>query len=172
MTKIGLLSDTHSFLHPRLFEFFSEVDEIWHAGDIGDIETADRLEAFKPLRAVYGNIDNHKVRIAHPEVQLFTCEKVKTCIIHIGGYPGRYQPKARKIILEEKPAIFISGHSHILKVMFDKKNNLLHINPGGAGNSGLHKKITFIRFVIEGKDIKDLNILEIDRGNGGDYYSA
>ncbi len=163
MTKIGLLSDTHSFLHPRLFDFFSDCDEIWHAGDIGNIETADKLEAFKPLRAVYGNIDGHEVRIVHPETQVFTCENVKTCMVHIGGYPGRYWPEARNLIQQEKPGIFISGHSHILKVIFDKKNNLLHLNPGAAGNSGLHKKITLLRFAIDGKDIKDMDILEIDR---------
>jgi putative phosphoesterase len=172
MVKIGLLSDTHSFLHPRLFEFFADCDEIWHAGDIGDIETADKLAAFKPLRAVYGNIDGHKVRAAHPETQVFICEKAKVFIIHIGGYPGRYRPKAHKIILEENPGLFISGHSHILKVMFDKKNNLLHINPGGGGNSGLHNKITFVRFTIDGKYIKDLEILEIDRDHKRGYQSS
>ncbi len=163
MKKIGLLSDTHSFLHPRIFEFFADCDEIWHAGDIGNIETADKLEAFKTLRAVHGNIDGHEVRIAHPETQVFTCEKVKICILHIGGYPGKYWPEARNLIHQEKPGIFISGHSHILKVIFDKKNNLLHLNPGAAGNSGLHKKITLLRFAIDGKDIKDMDILEIDR---------
>ena len=163
MKRIGLISDTHTYIHPRLFESFKECDEIWHAGDIGNIETADKLAAFKPLRAVYGNIDSHQVRIVYPEFQIFMCEDVKVLMTHIGGYPGRYQPAARNLIEKEKPGLFISGHSHILKVMYDKKYQLLHINPGAAGKSGLHKVITFVRFTIDGKQIKDLEIVEFKR---------
>lgn len=163
MKRIGLISDTHTYIHPRLFESFKECDEIWHAGDIGNIETADKLAAFKPLRAVYGNIDSHQVRIVYPEFQIFKCEDVKVLMTHIGGYPGRYQPAARNLIEKEKPGLFISGHSHILKVMYDKKYQLLHINPGAAGKSGLHKVITFVRFTIDGKQIKDLEIVEFKR---------
>jgi putative phosphoesterase len=163
MKRIGLISDTHTFLHPGLFKSLKECDEIWHAGDIGNIETADKLAAFKPLRAVYGNIDSHQVRIVHPEFQLFKCEDVKVLMTHIGGYPGRYQPAVRKLIAKEKPELFISGHSHILKVMYDNKYKLLHINPGAAGKSGLHQVITFVRFTIDGKHIKDLEIVEFER---------
>ncbi len=163
MKRIGLISDTHTYIHPRLFESFKECDEIWHAGDIGNIETADKLAAFKPLRAVYGNIDSHQVRIVYPEFQIFKCEDVKVLMTHIGGYPRRYQPAARNLIEKEKPGLFISGHSHILKVMYDKKYQLLHINPGAAGKSGLHKVITFVRFTVDGKQIKDLEIVEFKR---------
>jgi hypothetical protein len=163
MTRIGLLSDTHGSLPGKTFDFFRDCDEIWHAGDAGSIELLDELNAFRPLRAVYGNIDDHKVRSAHPEDQLFMCEMIKVYMTHIGGYPGRYEPRAKKIILKERPAIFISGHSHILKVMPDRKLHLLHINPGAAGNMGLHKKITMLRFEIEGEEILNLEILEKSR---------
>lgn len=163
MKRIGLLSDTHASLHSGIFEFFKDCDEIWHAGDIGDLDTITRLSKFKPVRAVYGNIDGQSVRISYPEVQSFFCENVKVVMIHIGGYPGRYEKKAQLLIAKEKPGIFISGHSHILKVMPDKKYDLLHINPGAAGKYGLHRKITFIRFVIEGKDIRDLEVGEYER---------
>lgn len=138
-------------------------DEIWHAGDIGNIETADQLAEIKPLKAVYGNIDGHDVRLAYNEYELFNCEQVKVLMIHIGGYPGRYNPKARKLIEEYKPKLFVSGHSHILKVMPDRKYNLLHINPGSSGKSGLHKVITMVRFVIDGENIKDLEVFEAKR---------
>ena len=164
--KIGLLSDTHTYLHPGIFEFFRECDEVWHAGDIGNLETISRLAAFKPVKAVYGNIDGQAVRASHPEVHSFLCEGVKVLMIHIGGYPGRYEKKARLLIEKEKPALFISGHSHILKVMPDTRYNLLHINPGAAGKFGLHRKITFLRFVIDRNDIRDLEISEYDRAQG------
>lgn len=163
MKQIGLLSDTHASLHPGIFEFFKDCDEIWHAGDIGNLETITRLAKFKPVRAVYGNIDGQEVRRAHPEVHSFYCEEVKVLMIHIGGYPGRYEKRARLLIEEEKPQLFISGHSHILKVMPDNKYQLLHINPGAAGKYGLHQKITFVRFFIEGKEIRDLEISEYNR---------
>jgi len=163
MKRIGLLSDTHAYLHPGIFEFFRDCDEVWHAGDIGSLETLTRLEAFKPVKAVYGNIDGQPVRMSCPEVRYFNTEQVRVLMIHIGGYPGRYERKARLLIEKEKPDLFIAGHSHILKVMPDKKYNLLHINPGAAGKFGLHRKVTFVRFVIDGKDIKDLEISEYDR---------
>lgn len=168
MVKIGLLSDTHGYIHPRVSDFFSECDELWHAGDIGNQETADFLAKIKPLRAVYGNIDGNTLRQSFKEVELFQSEKAKVLMIHIGGYPGKYNPKARKLIEEYKPDIFISGHSHILKVIYDKKYRLLHLNPGAAGKSGMHKLITMIRFVIDGKDIRDLEIFEAKRTSAGD----
>lgn len=163
MKKIGILSDTHGFIHPGVSDFFKDCDEIWHAGDIGNIETADELSKLKPFRAVYGNIDDTKVRTEYPEYELFNCETVKVLLIHIGGYPGRYSQKARQLIQQHQPQLFISGHSHILKVMPDKKYKLLHINPGAAGKSGLHKKITMVRFTIDGDQIKDLDVFEADR---------
>ncbi len=165
MIRIGLLSDTHSWLYPSIYDFFKNCDEIWHAGDIGNRETFEELEKFKPIRAVYGNIDGHELRIMCPEVQLFKCEDIKVLIKHIGGYPGRYDKSVRQFLDHERPGLFISGHSHILKVIYDKKRNLLHINPGAAGKSGLHTKITCIRFAIEGKEIKDLEILEKERAS-------
>lgn len=163
MKKIGLLSDTHGSLPEKAFEFFSEVDEIWHAGDAGTLQLLQDLEHFKPLRAVYGNIDDTSIRAEFPAHQIFMCENVKVYMTHIGGYPGKYNPTARKIIEQERPGIFISGHSHILKVMPDKKYGLLHLNPGAAGQQGLHRKITLMRFVIEGDNIRDLEIYEKDR---------
>ena len=163
MTRIGLLSDTHGYLHPRVFEFFGACGEVWHAGDIGNIETADRLTGFKPFRAVYGNIDGGKLRVICKENAFFKIEEVKVLMMHIGGYPGRYSPKAKELIKRYKPDLFISGHSHVLKVMPDNRNNLLHINPGAAGNSGFHKFITMVRFTIEGSKIDNLEVLEIKR---------
>ncbi len=161
MRKIGLLSDTHGYIDPKVYKYFAEVDEIWHAGDIGTIETADELAAFKPLRAVYGNIDGQDVRVVHPEIQRFFCEEVDVIMIHIGGYPGRYSPKARSIVNEAPPKLFISGHSHILKVMPDKKRGLLHMNPGAAGNKGFHKVKTLLRFEINGARIENLEVIEL-----------
>ena len=169
MKRIGLLSDTHTYLHPGIFGFFKDCDEVWHAGDIGNLETINRLAAFKPVRAVYGNIDGQPVRISYPEVQSFHCEKMKVMIIHIGGYPGRYEKKARMLIEKERPGLFISGHSHILKVMPDPKYNLLHINPGAAGKFGLHRKITFMRFIIDEDNIRDLEISEYERSTAATH---
>ncbi len=163
MPRIGLLSDTHGSVHPRILNFFSNCDEIWHAGDIGNVATAESLAAFKPLKAVYGNIDGNELRLAYPRNQIFNCEGIKVLMTHIGGYPGRYEKEARELIVSEQPGLFISGHSHILKVIYDKKNSLLHINPGAAGNSGFHTAITCVRFVIEGKDIRDLEVFEKQR---------
>jgi putative phosphoesterase len=163
MLRIGLLSDTHSFVNPRILEFFAGCDEIWHAGDIGNRETADRFSSYKPFKAVYGNIDGADVRVSFPKNQIFICEGIKVLMTHIGGYPGRYEKDARQLIETEKPGIFISGHSHILKVIYDKKHELLHINPGAAGNSGFHNIITCVRFVVDGKDIRDMEVFEKQR---------
>jgi len=164
MKQIGLLSDTHGFIDERLFTFFEACNEIWHAGDIGNIETANRLEAFKPFRAVYGNIDNHELRPRYSSLQRFMCEETEVLITHIGGYPGHYEPVVKNILLTKPPKLFICGHSHILKVIYDKKFRLLHINPGAAGNSGFHNVKTAVRFNIDGNDIKDLEIWESPRG--------
>ena len=163
MKKIGILSDTHCTIIPQVYSFFKDVDEIWHAGDIGNIETAEQLAAFKPLRAVYGNCDDHIVRMQYPEDQFFHIEDVDVYMTHIGGYPGKYMPEIRYILAEKKPDLYICGHSHILKVINDPKLHLLHINPGAAGQTGFHKKITMVRFVIDGKNFKDMEIFEMDR---------
>ena len=163
MLHIGILSDTHGYLHPRVIEFFTGVDEIWHAGDMGDISVARQLMKLKPLRAVYGNIDGGDVRTEFSEVMIFQVEQVKVLMIHIGGYPGHYDPRARQMIEQEKPKLFVCGHSHILKVMYDQKYELLHINPGAAGKYGMHKSITAIRFVIEGENMRDLEVLDISK---------
>lgn len=163
MKYIGLISDTHGFVDPKVYEFFKNVDEIWHAGDFGNLETADQFSSFKPLRGVFGNIDDHKVRSVFNQHCKFTCEGVKVWITHIGGYPGRYERYVKPAIYNDSPDLFISGHSHILKVIYDKKLGFLHMNPGAAGNSGFHKVKTLLRFVIDGKEIKDLEILEIPR---------
>lgn len=160
MQKIGLLSDTHSWIYPGIFNFFENCDEIWHAGDIGNEETLNTLENFKPLRAVHGNIDGYDIRIRCPETNIFHCENLKVMIRHIGGYPGRYDRNVVGLLDNEKPGLFISGHSHILKVIYDDKKKLLHLNPGAAGRSGLHRMITCMRFNIHGDKISELEILE------------
>ena len=163
--KIGLLSDTHGWIHPRLFDHFEGCDEIWHAGDIGNIETADKLSAFKPLKAVYGNIDDSKVRRAYKENLIFMAEEVRTWITHIGGTPGHYDRRLLPAIYDAPPDLFICGHSHIAKVMYDKKAGFLFVNPGAAGYNGFHKYMTAIRFQIDGKTIHDLELIELgERG--------
>jgi len=163
MKRIGLLSDTHGYLHPQVFDFMGLCDEIWHAGDIGNLDVVKKLEEFKPLRAVYGNIDGGILRTIFNETAVFTIEQTKVAMMHIGGYPGRYSPAAKKLIAQQKPNLFISGHSHILKVMPDNQNNLLHINPGAAGKSGFHQFITMVRFTINGSNISDLEVFESKR---------
>jgi putative phosphoesterase len=165
MKRIGLLSDTHGFLPERLFSFFEKVDEIWHAGDLGTIELADRLAVFKPLKGVYGNIDGQDIRVVYPLHQRFMCEQMDVWMTHIGGYPGRYERYVKPDIYRNPPDLFISGHSHILKVIYDKKLNFLHINPGATGYKGFHKKCTAVRFVIDGKNIRDLEVWEMDRSS-------
>jgi len=161
MKQIGLLSDTHSFLDEAIFTHFAACDEIWHAGDFGDVFVVDRLAAFKPLRGVYGNIDDSSIRNIYPEDLRFTCEGVDVWMTHIGGYPGRYAPRIRKQLYLNPPKLFITGHSHILKVMYDKKINCLHLNPGAAGKQGWHRVRTLMRFVVEQGVIKDLNVIEL-----------
>ncbi len=161
MKRIGLLSDTHAFLDEKLFIYFQNCDEIWHAGDIGSVEIADRLAAFKPLRAVYGNIDGQVIRQIFPLHNRFRCEEVDVWLTHIGGYPGRYAPEVCQEIYRNPPQLFISGHSHILKVLFDQHLNLLHINPGAAGKYGFHNVRTLVRFEIDGKNIQNLEVIEL-----------
>ena len=163
MTKIGLISDTHGYIDEKLLDFFKEVDEIWHAGDVGSISVIDNLQKRKSVRAVYGNIDGQDIRINYPEHERFKIEDLNVWMTHIGGYPGRYDRRVKPEIFRNPPGLFISGHSHILKVMFDDKLNCLHINPGAYGKSGLHKVRTAVRFVIEKNDVKNLEILEIKR---------
>lgn len=164
--KIGLLSDTHSHLDDRFFRFFESCDEIWHAGDIGTEEVLDRLQAFKPLVAVYGNIDGGKLREICPGDAFFEREGVRVFMTHIGGYPGRYNPEALKKIKQYKPGIFVCGHSHILKVMYDKTYGLLHINPGAAGIHGWHKVRTAVRFEIADGKPQKMELFELPRTGG------
>ena len=161
MTRIGLLSDTHNYLDEAVFTHFQNCDEIWHGGDFGNLTVAEQLRAFKPLKGVYGNIDGYDVRSEYPEQLLFSCEGVKVMMKHIGGYPGRYAPGVKDVIIKEKPALFIAGHSHILKVMFDDKLQCLHMNPGAAGIHGWHGVRTLLRFVIDGKEIKNCEVIEL-----------
>ncbi|WP_291857203.1 metallophosphoesterase family protein [Marinilabilia sp.] len=163
MIKIGLLSDTHGFLDPRFFELFKGVDEIWHAGDIGNEDVLNDLEIFKPYRAVYGNIDDWNIRNRTTEDQRFQCEGLKVWMTHIGGYPGKYSPRIKQDLFKYLPGLFISGHSHILKVMFDKNLNCLHINPGAAGKSGFHQVRTAVRFAIDKGEIKNLEVIELGK---------
>ena len=161
MTRIGLLSDTHSYLDPAVFHHFAACDEIWHAGDFGTLALADELKGFKPLRGVYGNIDGTDIRAQYPETLHFKCEGVQVLMQHIGGYPGRYAPGIKQSIGQEGAQLFISGHSHILKIMYDDALKCLHINPGAAGKHGWHKVCTLMRFVIDGVQIKDCEIIEL-----------
>lgn len=163
MKRIGVLSDTHGYWDEKLASFFQSCDEIWHAGDIGNIETADAISKQKPLVAVHGNIDDSNVRRSYPQFQRFMCEQVDVLITHIGGYPGKYERSVREIFDGNPPTLFICGHSHILKVIFDKKYNLLHINPGAAGRSGFHLVRTAVRFEIDGNNIKNLEVLELPK---------
>lgn len=163
--KIGLLSDTHGWIHPKLFDFFSGCEEIWHAGDIGNIETADKFAEFKPFRAVYGNIDDTVVRSVYKEHLKFKAEELNIWITHIGGSPGHYDPRIKKLLLEEPPDIFICGHSHIARIMRDSRGGFLYINPGAAGYHGFHKVMTAVRFSIDGKDIHNMELIELgERG--------
>jgi len=163
MKKIGILSDTHSFLHPEISRIFENCDEIWHAGDFGSIEVAAGLQAMKPLRGVFGNIDGIEIRFEFPLVNIFQCEEVKVLIKHIGGYPGKYDNAMKQTIQEFTPGLVICGHSHILKVMYDDKLNHLHINPGAAGRYGAHNVCTMIRLVVAGAAFKDLEVIELPK---------
>ena len=160
MKKIGIISDTHGHLDEEVCNFLADVDHIWHAGDIGSLALADEIASFKPFTAVYGNIDDAVTRRVYPEFTCFDCEDVKVLMTHIGGYPGKYDPKALRQIMQCRPNTFIAGHSHILKVIYDKKYDLLHINPGAAGQFGFHQVRTAIRLEIDGTDIRNLEIGE------------
>ena len=166
MIKVGLISDTHGFIDPAVKKHFANCDEIWHAGDVGTIEVFDELCAFKPVKAVFGNIDGHIIRSAMPESLYFEVEGMKVYITHIGGYPGRYSFAAKTFIESNPVDLFICGHSHILKVMYDKKNELLHINPGAAGNHGFHQVKTLIRFEIENGKPQNMEVIEIGKRAG------
>ena len=163
MKKILLISDTHGYIDEKIIKYARQVDEIWHAGDIGDISVSDKLKKIKPLRGVYGNIDDQKIRTEFPLHNRFICEKVNVWITHIGGYPKRYNPKILEELKSNPPDLFICGHSHILKVINDKKLGLLHINPGAIGKYGLHSVRTMVQFEINGKKIENLSIIEFKR---------
>lgn len=167
MKKIGVISDTHNCFDRPLRDFLAGVDVIWHAGDFGSVETADEIAAFKPLTGVYGNIDGGATRIVYPEINVWDCEGLTIAMTHMGGYPGRYRPDAYATIKKARPGIFIAGHSHILKIQYDKTNDLLFINPGAAGCSGFHKVRTAVRFEIEGSDIRNLEIGEWPKSPAG-----
>lgn len=161
MKKILLLSDTHSFIDDQILKFVKQADEVWHVGDIGDLKVTDTIKEIKPLRCVYGNIDDQDARAEFPLDLKFEVEKVTVWMTHIGGYPNNYYRRIKEEIITNPPKIFISGHSHILKVQYDKKLNLLHLNPGAAGNHGFHKVRTMLRFNLENAEIKDLEIIEL-----------
>ena len=163
MTKILLISDTHGYMDEAILKYARQADEVWHAGDIGDLAVTDAIEKVSKLRAVHGNIDNHMIQQEFPVHQRFKCENVDVWITHIGGYPGRYDRRVREHIKDKPPALFISGHSHILKVMNDKELSLLHMNPGACGKHGLHRVRTMLRFQIEGRDIRELEVIELGK---------
>ncbi|MGF1560100.1 MAG: metallophosphoesterase family protein [Flavobacteriaceae bacterium] len=163
MTKILLLSDTHSYIDEAILKYARQADEVWHAGDIGSLAVTESLVKIKPLRAVHGNIDDQVIQHEFAENNRFYCEGVDVLITHIGGYPPKYNLRTREIIRNNPPKLFICGHSHILKVMWDKKIGLLHMNPGACGKHGFHQVRTMLRFVIDGEDIKDLEIVELGK---------
>jgi len=163
MTKILLLSDTHGHMDDIILKYAAQADEIWHAGDIGSLSVTDQLKALKPVRGVHGNIDDHVIQMEFPENNRFLCEEVDVWITHIGGYPNRYNVRIREEIIRNPPKLFICGHSHILKVMFDKKLDLLHMNPGACGKQGFHQVRTMLRFVIHGDKITDLEVIELGK---------
>jgi putative phosphoesterase len=161
VTRIGLISDTHHYLDETIFEHFKNCDEIWHAGDFGSAELTEKIKKEKKLKGVYGNIDGQDIRKEFPEQLVFMCEGVKVMMRHIGGFPPKYNPETKKEILIHRPQLFISGHSHILKIMYDDKLNCLHMNPGAAGKQGWHRVRTIIRFVIDGAEMKDAEVIEL-----------
>ena len=161
MKRIGLLSDTHAYNDPKYYEYFKDCDEIWHAGDIGSNDLANRFEKFKPIRFVTGNIDGADMKKRFPAIQKFNIEGVNVLMTHIGGYPGKYEPIVVRELMKSPIQLFISGHSHILKVKYDRRFSLLHINPGAAGKQGFHTVRTLVRFVIDNGNIKDLEVIEL-----------
>tara|TARA_R110002073_G_scaffold220418_1_gene380617 strand:+ start:103996 stop:104493 length:498 start_codon:yes stop_codon:yes gene_type:complete len=163
LKQILLLSDTHGFIDPQILKFVKQADEVWHAGDIGDLNVTDEIRKIKPLRAVYGNIDNAQIRMEFPLDNEFKIENISVYITHIGGYPDKYTQRVKEKLQNNTPGIFISGHSHILKVMPDKKRGLLHMNPGAAGKQGFHNIRTMLRFTIDDKEIKNLEVIELGK---------
>jgi putative phosphoesterase len=164
MVVIGLISDTHGFLDPKVFNFFNDCDEIWHAGDFGTKELMEDLQKFKKLRAVYGNIDGNEIRLSYPKDLKFELEGFRIFMTHIGGYPGRYAPGIKKELMEFKPHIFICGHSHILRIGPDKEmNNMLYINPGAAGKEGFHKVRTLVKFELKNQKVKNMKVIELGK---------
>lgn len=163
MKRIGLLSDTHGWLDPKLLDFFKDCDEVWHCGDIGDVAVADELASRFTLRAVHGNIDGWELRRMFRETEIFECEGVKVMMTHIGGYPGRYELRIKPLLSVEAPRLFVCGHSHIAKVMFDEERKCLHVNPGAAGKYGFHHVRTAVRFVLDQGHVKDLELAEYEK---------
>jgi len=163
MTKILLLSDTHGYIDEQMLKYVKQVDEVWHAGDIGDLQVTDTIAKLKPIRAVFGNIDGDKARLSFPLDNKFTIENQKVWITHIGGYPKRYDRRVKQELRIFAPHIFISGHSHILKIIYDKDLNLLHLNPGAAGKSGFHNVRTMLRFTLDKNEIKNMEIIELEK---------
>jgi uncharacterized protein len=163
MKQIGLISDTHGYVDETIFTHFENCDEVWHAGDFGQGDAVERLKKLKSLKGVYGNVDDAGIRAQFPEQLVFMCEEVKVMIRHIGGYPPKYNTETKKELLLHQPQLFICGHSHILKVMYDDKLKCLHMNPGAAGKQGWHKLRTIIRFVIDGKNMKDCEVIELGK---------
>lgn len=163
MKRIGLIADTHGFLDEQVFKFFETCDEIWHAGDFGSAELARRLSSFKPLKGVYGNIDGQDIRSLYPENSSFRCEEVNVFMTHIGGYPPHYTTRTKPLIKKSKARLFICGHSHILKVIYDDKLKCLHMNPGAAGRQGWQDMRTIMRFTIDGADIKDAEVIKLGK---------
>jgi len=163
MKKILLLSDSHSYIDEQILKYVKQADEVWHAGDIGDIKVTDKIKSLRPLRAVYGNIDNAVLRGEFPLDLKFTLEGVSVWITHIGGYPNRYDQRIREQIMQNPPKLFISGHSHILKVLFDPKLKLLHMNPGSVGKQGFHKVRTMLRFILNQGEIENLEVIELEK---------
>jgi putative phosphoesterase len=162
MQRIGLISDTHGYIDDTVLDYLNSCSEVWHIGDFGE-GVAEKIKARKPLKGVYGNIDGHTIRSEFKEQLVFNCEEVKVMMRHIGGYPPKYNSETMKELLLHKPQLFLSGHSHILKIMFDEKLNCLHMNPGAAGKQGWHKVRTLIRFTISGKNIKDCEVIELEK---------
>ncbi|MGV3766662.1 MAG: metallophosphoesterase family protein [Chitinophagaceae bacterium] len=163
MKKIGIISDTHHWLDEQVTKYFSDRDEIWHGGDFGNIEVAKELEKMAPLRGVYGNIDGYDIRSVYPELNVFTCEGVKVMMIHIAGHPQRYAPGIKELLALHRPQLMICGHSHILKIMYDQKFQYLHVNPGAAGKQGWQKVRTIVRLTIDGKEMKDCQVIELGK---------
>ena len=163
MKKIGIISDTHAYWDDKYLHYFEPCDEIWHAGDIGSMEVAQRLNEFRPLRAVYGNCDGGDLRLLYTERLRWKCEDVDVLMTHIGGYPGNYDPRIRSQIYASPPQLFIAGHSHILKIQYDHRLGMLCLNPGAAGKFGIHAIQTLLRLKIDGTQVKDLEVIELDR---------